>query len=82
MYESVSLATRAKIRRLFLPDLKKPYTHIELARKIRTHRSTTSRTILASEKRGLIKCRAPDKTMGRHCGMTKKERFLLRRPEE
>ena len=59
MYSLVSFVIRGKIRKVVLSNLIKPYTPTELSRIIKTHRSTTSRTILALEGRGLVKCITP-----------------------
>lgn len=70
MYDLVSFVSRGKIRKLVLFSLVKPYTPTELANKIKIHRSTTSRTLLALEKKQLVKCITPKEKMGRYYEIT------------
>jgi len=65
-YNLVSFVTRGKIRRKVLEDLLTPKTPTILAKDISTHRSTVSRTILALEKKRLVKCLTPEEKMGRY----------------
>lgn len=70
MYELVSFVSRGKIRKVVLSNLVKPHTPTELSHIIKTHRSTTSRTILALERKGLLKCITPKENMGRYYEIT------------
>ena len=70
MYELVSFVSRGKIRKVALSNLVKPHTPTELSHIIKTHRSTTSRTILALESKGLVKCITPKEKMGRYYEIT------------
>ena len=70
MYELVSFVSRGKIRKVVLSNLVKPHTPTELSHIIKTHRSTTSRTILALESKGLVKCITPKEKMGRYYEIT------------
>lgn len=56
-----------------------PHTPTELSRTINTHRSTTSRAILALEKKGLVKCITPKENMGRFYALTKKGKEILKK---
>tara|TARA_B100000315_G_C14315552_1_gene468399 strand:- start:237 stop:491 length:255 start_codon:yes stop_codon:yes gene_type:complete len=70
MYDLVSYVSRGKIRKKVLSNLTKPQTPTELGHLINTHRSTTSRAILALEKKGLVKCITPKEKMGRFYEIT------------
>jgi len=70
MYDLISFVARGKIRKKVLAHLTKPYTPTELSTIIKTHRSTTSRTILVLEKKGLVKCITPKEKMGRYYVLT------------
>ncbi len=71
MYDLMSFVSRGKIRKKVLQNLFKPHTPTELAHIIKTHRSTTSRTILALEKKGLVQCITPKEKMGRYYEISK-----------
>ena len=71
MYDLVSFVSRGKVRKKALQNLIKPNTPTELSRIIKTHRSTTSRTILALEKKGLVQCITPKEKMGRYYEISK-----------
>lgn len=71
MYDLISFVSRGKIRRKVLSNLDKPLTPTQLSEKIKTHRSTTSRTLLELEEKGLVKCITPDENMGRFYEITK-----------
>lgn len=77
MYELVSFVNRAKIRKEVLLNLTTPNTPTELSKIIKTHRSTTSRAILALEKKGLISCITPSERMGRYYQITKLGKKVL-----
>ena len=70
MYELVSFVSRGKIRRKILLNLDKPMTPTQLSQKIKTHRSTTSRSLLILEKKGIVKCITPKENMGRYYDIT------------
>lgn len=70
MYELISFVSRGKIRRVVLSNLVKPRTPTELSHIIKTHRSTTSRTILSLVSKGLVKCITPKERMGRFYEIT------------
>ena len=65
MYDLVSFVSRGKVRKKVLKILLEPHTPTEISQKINTHRSTTSRAILALEKKGLVRCITPKENMGR-----------------
>jgi DNA-binding transcriptional ArsR family regulator len=66
MYDLVSFVSRGKIRIKVLSNLKSPLTPTQVSHVIKTHRSTTSRAILALEKKGLVKCIAPGEKKWRY----------------
>ncbi len=78
MYELMSFVSRGKIRKKVLSNLVKPHTPTELSQIIHTHRSTTSRTILALEKKGLVKCVTPKEKMGRYYEITDTGKKILK----
>ena len=71
MYDLMSFVSRGKVRKKVLQNLVKPHTPTELSHIIKTHRSTTSRTILALEKKGLVQCITPKEKMGRYYEISK-----------
>jgi len=77
MYDLVSFVGRGKIRKRVLCSLVKPQTPTELSQSIQTHRSTVSRTILALEKKGLVKCKTPNEKMGRYYEITELGRKII-----
>jgi DNA-binding MarR family transcriptional regulator len=70
MYDLISFVARGKIRIKVLSNLNDPLTPTKLSEKIKTHRSTTSRAILALEEKSLVKCITPDENMGRFYQIT------------
>ena len=79
MYELLSFVTRGKVRKLVLSNLVKPHTPTELSQIIKTHRSTTSRTILALQGKGLVKCITPKERMGRYYKITSLGKKILKK---
>jgi len=79
MYNLISFVSRGKIRKRVLVNLLKPNTPTQLSHIIKTHRSTTSRTILALEKKGLVKCITPDENMGRYYEITEIGKKVLKK---
>ena len=77
MYELVSFVSRGKIRKEVLRVLDKPITPTELANKIKTHRSTVSRTVLELEEKGLVECITPNEKMGRFYQITAKGKKII-----
>jgi len=77
MYDLLSFVTRGKIRKKVLLALQTPDTPTEISKKILTHRSTTSRTILALEEKGLVECITPKETMGRYYQVSKMGKKIL-----
>ena len=77
MYDLVSFVSRGKIRKLVLESLVEPDTPTKLALKIKKHRSTTSRTILALERKGLTFCLTPNENMGRFYQITELGKKIL-----
>lgn len=77
MYDLVSFVTRGKIRKRILINLDKPLTPTQLSERIKNHRSTISRTLLALEKKGLVKCITPNENMGRFYEITKKGKKII-----
>ena len=55
-----------KIRKQVLLNLEKPMTPTQLSEKIKTHRSTVSRAIIALEEKNLLECITPNENMGRY----------------
>ena len=82
MYDLISFVTRGKIRKLVLHNLVKPNTPTVLCKLIGTHRSTTSRTIIILEKKGLVKCLTPNEKMGRFYETTALGKNILRKIED
>ena len=78
MYDLISFVSRGKIRKKVLSNLDKPLTPTQLSEKIKTHRSTTSRTLLELEEKGLVKCITPDETMGRFYEITNQGKKVLK----
>ena len=78
MYDLISFVSRGKIRKKVLSNLDKPLTPTQLSEKIKTHRSTTSRAILALEKKGLVECITPKENMGRFYRLTKLGQKVLK----
>lgn len=70
MYELASFVSRGKIRKKIILNLDKPMTPTELSEKIKTHRSTTSRSLLILEEKELVKCITPKENMGRYYEIT------------
>jgi DNA-binding MarR family transcriptional regulator len=70
MYDLISFVTRGKIRKKVLLNLDVPLTPTQLSEKIKTHRSTTSRTLLELEEKKLVKCITPKEKMGRFYKIT------------
>jgi DNA-binding MarR family transcriptional regulator len=78
MYDLISFVMRGKIRKNVLKSLqKKPNTPTAIAHIINAHRSTTSRAILALEKKGLVKCITPDQKMCRFYQLTDSGKEVL-----
>jgi DNA-binding MarR family transcriptional regulator len=77
MYDLISFVSRGKIRTKILFNLDKPLTPTLLSEKIKTHRSTTSRTLLELEKKELVKCITPNENMGRFYEITKLGKKIL-----
>lgn len=77
MYDLISFVSRGKIRKKVLSNLDKPLTPTQLSEKIKTHRSTTSRTLLELEERGLVKCITPKEKMGRFYEITKQGNKII-----
>jgi DNA-binding MarR family transcriptional regulator len=78
MYDLISFVSRGKVRKLVLENLKEANTPTKLSQIIKTHRSTTSRAVLALEKRGLVKCITPNESMGRYYEITSLGKKILR----
>lgn len=79
MYDLVSFVSRGKIRKKVLQNLIEPNTPTELSHIIKTHRSTTSRAILALEKKGLVECITPKENMGRYYSITETGKKILKK---
>ena len=79
MYDLVSFVSRGKVRKKVLKNLTKPYTPTQLSHIIRTHRSTTSRAILALENKGLVECITPTENMGRYYSITETGKKILKK---
>jgi len=77
MYDLVSFVSRGKVRRKVLSNLDKPLTPTQLSEKIKTHRSTTSRTLLELEEKALVKCITPNENMGRLYEITKQGKKII-----
>ena len=77
MYELVSFVSRGKIRKDILKEIDKPMTPTELSKKINSHRPTISRSLLALENKGLVKCITPNEKMGRYYQITDKGKKVL-----
>jgi DNA-binding MarR family transcriptional regulator len=77
MYNLISFVSRGKIRKKVLFNLNKPLTPTQLSEKIKTHRSTTSRTLLELKERGLVKCITPNENMGRFYKITQQGKKII-----
>jgi DNA-binding MarR family transcriptional regulator len=82
MYNLISFVSRGKIRKKVLSNLNKPLTPTQLSEKIKTHRSTTSRTLLELEEKKLVKCITPNENMGRFYKITQKGNDILKKIKE
>ena len=78
MYDLISFVTRGKIRKKVLLNLDVPLTPTQLSEKIKTHRSTTSRTLLELEEKKLVKCITPKEKMGRFYEITKQGKEIIK----
>jgi len=78
MYDLLSFVVRGQVRKKVLKELDKPLTPTILSEKIRTHRSTTSRAILALEKKGLVKCITPKEKKGRYYQITNRGKEVIK----
>ena len=81
MYDLISFVSRGKVRKKVLSSLIKAHTPTELSHIIKTHRSTTSRTILSLEKKGLVKCLTPNEKMGRFYEITELGKKIIKKLE-
>ena len=81
MINLISFVYRGKIRKKVLLNLKEPRTPTQLSTIIQTHRSTTSRTLLELEKKGLVKCLTPTEKMGRYYEISTLGKKLLDKME-
>ncbi len=81
MYDLISYVSRGKVRKRVLLNLVKAHTPTELSQIIKTHRSTTSRTILSLEKKELVKCLTPTEKMGRYYEITELGKKVLKKLE-
>ena len=79
MYDLISYIVRGKTRLDILKALDKPMTPTQISDKLKNHRSTISRTLLAMEKKGLVKCLTPKEKTGRLYKITKKGEEVLRK---
>lgn len=77
MYDLISFVTRGKIRKKVLLNLDMPLTPTQLSEKIKTHRSTTSRTLLELEEKKLVKCITPKEKMGRFYEITSQGKKII-----
>jgi DNA-binding MarR family transcriptional regulator len=77
MYDLISFVTRGKIRKKILLNLDIPLTPTQLSEKIKTHRSTTSRTLLELEEKKLVKCITPKEKMGRFYEITRQGNKII-----
>lgn len=77
MYDLISYVTRGRVRKEVLKGLSKPLTPTQLSRKINTHRSTTSRAIIALEEKKLVECLTPKEKMGRYYQITKTGKKIM-----
>lgn len=79
MYNLISFVSRGKVRIKVLKNLLEPHTPTELSQIINTHRSTTSRAILALEEKGLVECITPNEKMGRYYQTSQKGIEVLKK---
>jgi DNA-binding MarR family transcriptional regulator len=77
MYDLISFVTRGKIRKKVLLNLDVPLTPTQLSEKIKTHRSTTSRTLIELEEKKLVQCITPKEKMGRFYEITQKGKKII-----
>lgn len=57
---------KGKLRKQILEKLTEPKTATELAKELKKHRSSISRTLLELEKKGFVKCANPSDDRFRH----------------
>lgn len=57
---------KGKIRKKVLESLNKPKTATEIAKELKLHRSSVSRTLINLEKNGFVKCVNPEDKSFRH----------------
>ena len=82
MYNLISFVSRGKVRKQVLKELKEPHTPTELSRILKIHRSTISRTLLALQKKDIVKCITPKEKMGRYYDITKVGHSVLSKIKE
>lgn len=79
MYDLISYVVRGKVRLSILNALGRPMTPTQLAKLLKNHRSTISRTLLNMEKKGLVKCLTPKEKTGRLYTLTDKGKKLTKK---
>lgn len=70
MYKLISFVKRGKTREQILRQLFRPKTPTELSLILKKHRSTISRSILALEKKSLVKCLNSNEKLMRYYQIT------------
>lgn len=78
MYQLVSFVSRGKVRTDILNELDSPMTPTDLSKKIKTHRPTVSRSLLAMEGKKLVECITPGEKMSRYYQRTALGTKILR----
>lgn len=79
MYDLISYVVRGKVRSSILNVLDSPMTPTQIARRLKNHRSTISRTLLEMKKKGLVKCLTPKEKTGRLYVLSKKGKGILKK---
>ena len=79
MYELASFVVRGKVRKKVLKNLIQPHTPTDLSLIIGSHRSTTSRAIIALQNKGLVECITPNESMGRYYRITSLGKKVLKK---
>lgn len=81
-WDLVSFINRSKNRKVILLHIKKPSTPTILAKELNLYRSVISRSLLALEKKGLVKCLNPEDKKQRYYKLTRKGEELRKSIEK
>lgn len=80
MYEEIASLKRSKTKIVIMKKLaSNPKTPMELAKELKLHQSSISRSIKQLEERNLVKCITPKQYNYRHYQVTEKGEKLLKK---